>query len=116
MDEEPLTQNEINSELTGLNKGQIDPKKKLLIMGIAGGALILIILIIIIIVVATRTDDGDNKDNPNPNPKPSNTVIGEINCIFDIKTTSRLTQILGKEFEVKQDVFDMNIDGVPIRN
>ena len=35
MEEEPITQNEINSELTGLNKGEKKEKKKKLIIYIS---------------------------------------------------------------------------------
>ena len=55
----------MNYELTGLNEGEID-KKKLLIIGVFLASLFIILLIVIIILFATSSKDGDEV---NSNPK-----------------------------------------------
>ena len=53
--EEYKTENELSSELTGLNKGVREKKKKLLIIiGLATVTVLLITIIIIIIIVSTK--------------------------------------------------------------
>ena len=102
MEDELITPNEINSELTGINKGEKQQKKKQLIIGIAAGSsLLLIILIVILITVLAKKDD--------------TAFIGEINCIFDIKSTTRNTKILGNDFDKGKNNLNIYIDGEKIK-
>ena len=106
MNDEPLTPNyELSSELTGLNKGQSELKKKQLIIGIAAGSLLAVLIIIIIIVVSTT---GSNKKS---NP----TTIGEINLIYDVSNTFDAIQILGKEYKKEDSEFDIYINNTKIK-
>ena len=99
--EEDLTKDEFKNEITTLDKEEKPINKKKLIIGISIGALCLFILAIIIIIRAMASTDS---------PKPK---IGEINCIFDIQTTSENTKIFGTEF-TKNSAFDIIIDGKKI--
>ena len=54
MDEENIISNEINSELTGLNKGEKEKNKKKIIIGASCAAMLIIVVIIIIIVSVTK--------------------------------------------------------------
>ena len=95
MEEESLTKEQMNSDLTENNKWNFALKKKqiIIIASVAGGAL-LIGLIILIIVLATRK---------------SKKVIGEINCVYNIESTQK-TFILGAEYVKKTSNFDIYID------
>ena len=97
MEDNPITSEELNSELTGLNKGESEKNKKKIIIGIAAGT-ILIAAIIIIIIVASSSDSSKNKS-----------VIGEINYILDVSSGFDDTLILGNDYEKKSD-FDIYID------
>ena len=101
MEEEPINTNELNSELTGLNKGEKEKKLKQLIIYTSSGTLILIILIVLIIVL-TQSKDSDSDSDSKKN------IIGEINCIYDIRSFK--TKLFGDEFE-KDSNFDIYIDG-----
>ena len=99
--EESTFGNEINSELTGINKVDAIKRRNLIIIGVSLGILV-IVLIIIIISLTTKKKDNDTPSNENKE------LIGEINCIYDIDSTSTNTLILGNEF--KQGNFDIYID------
>ena len=94
---EPITTDELNSELTGLNKGQKEQKKKQLILGIAAGSFLALIIIIIIIIASSSSSKKRTKK-------------GEINLIYDVKSTFRPTQILGDDFKKESSDFDIIID------
>ena len=115
MNEEVVGSNEINSELTGLNKGQKEQKKHLII-GMIASSIIIVALIIIIIILSLKggdDDDDDKKKGDDDDDDKKKEIIGEINCIYDIKTISRPTMILGKEFSQNGD-FAIYIDGKEI--
>ena len=119
--DEPITQEEISSELTGLNKGQKEQKRKELIMGIIFGSIFLVVIIIIIIVSATssNSDDEEKKTTPDDGgdediPTPTSPSIGEINCVYEILTTSQNTLLLSNEYSKTSD-FDIYIDNKRIR-
>ena len=96
---------ELSSELTGLNKGEKEQRKKQLIIGISVGAVFIILLIIILIVALSGgSSDDDSSSLP---------TIGEINCEYDILSTEA-TIILGNEFNKNSD-FDIYIDGTKIK-
>ena len=106
--EEPITQNEISSELTGLNKGEKERKKQIII-GIAAGVLLLAIIIFIIVVAASSSKGEDDDDED-----PEYPAIGEINCIYEIRSTTQNTLLLSNEF-VKNSGFDIYIDNKKIK-
>ena len=106
MDDEPLTPtHELSSELTGLNKGQSELKKKQLIIGIAAGSLLAVLIIIIIIVASTTSS----------NKKSSPKIIGEINLIYDVSNTFDAIEILGKEYKKDPSDFDIYINNTKIK-
>ena len=105
-----IWENELSSELTGLNKDDQDKKKKILIISGIAAAVILLILIIIIIV-ATYGKSGKEEEEPDYSKL---TKLGEINCIFDINSNTKPTQILGNEF-IKNSKFNILIDGKSIK-
>ena len=95
--------NEINSQLTGLNKGNATKKTKILLF--TGISTLLLILIIIIIIIVVK--------NINNNKKNEYDKIAEINCIYNIQNKKE-TIILGNEF-VKNSEFDIYINGQKIK-
>ena len=99
---------ELNSELTGLNKGDKEKKKRIMIIGLILSAIFIIILLTIIIVIMTGSKNSDDDDSSNME------VIGEINCIYNIQTENENTIILGNEFQ-KSSNFDIYIDGTKIK-
>ena len=61
MEEEPALKEELNSELTGLNKGEKARKKKLIIGLSVGVGILIVVAIIIIIVVETTKGSSEKK-------------------------------------------------------
>ena len=114
MDEDKITPEEINSELTGFNKGEKENKKKNIIIGASVAAVLVIIAIIIIIVLVTKSDDnkGDNQGGGEDGGEEDkiDEVYGEINCIYDIQTIMSDTMIISEEFTKNND-FELYIDG-----
>ena len=106
MDDEPLTQpeKELSSELTGLNKGQKELKKKQLIIGIVAGVSLAILIIIIIVVSATGSN---NKSSPN--------LKGEINLTYDVSNTLEPIPILGIDFRKEPSEFDIYVNNTKIK-
>ena len=107
MEEGTLQGEELNSELTGLNKGEKEQKKKLFIIGGILTALFIIILVIIIVVIASGSK-GSNDDNQT---LPS---IGEIICVYYVESSNKNTILLGNDFQKNSD-FDIFIDGTKIK-
>jgi hypothetical protein len=103
--EEAETQKELSSELTGLNKGEKEQRKKQLIIGISVGAVFIVVLIIILIV---SLSGGSSNDDSSSLP-----TIGEINCVYDILSTEN-TILLGDEFNKNSD-FDIYVEGTKIK-
>ena len=107
MEEETLNQKELSSELTGLNKGEKDRKRKQYIIDISLSVLAFIIFIVIIIVSTSNSrDDEKNREDMSE--------IGEISCIYEIKTNDRETMLLGNEF-IKNSDLDIYIDDIKIK-
>ena len=98
-DEKGDINEEFTTSISDTKKSKI-PLKKLFLIGGISLAVILIIIIIIIIVVSSSSSKSKK--------------IGEINCIFDIKTINEETNILGEEFN-KNLKFDIIIDGKKIK-
>ena len=94
MDDDNFGSEEIKSELTGLNKGEKDQKKKQMIIGIAFSAILLVLLIIIIILTTL-------------NPKKKTKFIGDINCVYDIQTLEAM--ILSVDYK-KTTEFDIYVN------
>ena len=106
MDEEaPITDKELSSQLTGLNKGKSSTKNKIILIG--GISIIVLMIIIIIIVIATSSSNSEEK-------KIVFTKQGEINCVYDVRSISKNTQLLSNEF-IKNSNFDIEIDGQIIK-
>ena len=93
MEDEPIMDNEISSELTGLNKGSKLQKQKQIIIWIAAGAIFLIVLILIIILVS-KSGGGKKRDESK--------LVGLISCIYDVETIKENTLIFGNEFVKKK--------------
>ena len=98
--EEEIFQNELDSELTDINKDDKKKKKNIIMLGILFGLLLIVLTIIIIIIFTKKEENIPSNENKE--------LIGEINCIYDIDSTSTNTLILGNEF--KQGNFDIYID------
>jgi len=106
--DEPITKNDINSELTGLNKGEKEKRRKQIIIGAAvGGIFFILIIIMIIIIIIAKSDSNDSEEEKTE-------AIGEINCIYDIQTSIKSTLLLGNDFQ-KNSEFDIYVDGTKIK-
>ena len=119
MDDDPLTEGELSSELTGLNKGEKAKKKKQLIFGIALASFLIITFIIIIIIIVSSSDSGSNEQKKEEDKKeeeevPTLPVIGEITCTYYIQSNNKNTLILGNDFNKDSD-FSIYIDGKIIK-
>ena len=121
MDDLPLTKDELNSELTGFNKGEKNLKKKQLIIGLVFGILLLISVILIIVLHASGTvtsSDGDKDidEKDKDNITPSLPVIGEINCVYEVQSDKENTILLGNEYNKNSDLdFELYIDDKKIK-
>ena len=108
---------EINSELTGFNKGDKEKKRKQIILGIVLGLIFIIVLVLIIVLA--RKSSGDNEEKTDPDKKDEeeeeSKVLGEINCIYDVQTINFETLLFGKDFKKESD-FDVYIDKKKIKN
>ena len=104
-EEAPITDKELSSQLTGLNKGTSSPKNKIILIG--GISIIVLMIIIIIIVIATSSSNSDEKNIVF-------TKQGEIKCVYDVRSISKNTILLSNEF-VKNSNFDIEIDGQIIK-
>ena len=115
---EPLTQDEeISSQLMGLNKtwDKTLKNKKLIIAIVCGIVLFSILLIIIILSLSNSDSKEEPKESDEPDkPHDPDDLVGEINCVYDIFITSNPIIILGQEFNKKND-FDILIDGQIIK-
>ena len=109
--EEPITQEELNSELTGLNKGEKEERKKQIIIGIVAFVLLLAIIIFIIIVASSGSKGGSDKEDKEDTDFQ---VIGEIKCLYEIRSNTENTLLLSDEF-VKNTDFDIYIDNKKIK-
>ena len=104
MADEPINNEEISSELTGLNKGDKVRKKHQLIIGLSmGGGLVVVSLIIIIVSLSTKS----HEDQSNP--------IGQINCIYNVQTLSEPIPLIGTEFKLGSNSLGIYIDGKQIK-
>ena len=114
MSNEPLSSNELNSELTGLNKGEKNNKTKTkIITAIILSSILLIILVLIIVFHSLETItsyDGISDD------KPALPVIGEINCVYEVRTSTKTTLLLGNDFKKVSDLdFEIFVEGKKIK-
>ena len=110
MEGDPLFKEEINSELTGLNKADSQRKNQQLIIGLSILSFIVIAALIIIIVVVSTKNGDKNKDKGSPS-----NLIGTINCLYNVKTASVPTLLLGTEFKIDSSELDIYIDGKKIK-
>ena len=109
MEDSPVTPEEINSELTGLNKGDKFSKKQKILLSIGVGALFLILIVIIIILAATSgsSDSGSSSSDEEEEKK---LVLGKISCIYNVQTTTQEIKLLGDNYSKESD-FQIYIDG-----
>ena len=105
----PISGNELSSELTGVNKNENSQKKKLVIF--SAGITFSLVIIIIIIILMTQNRDKNSKDENNSNNKDT---IAEINCVYDIQSTSLETPLISEEFD-KNFNFDIYINDKKIK-
>ena len=106
----PTLKGEIDSNIGGLkDEKKLEMKKKALIGNTIGvGVLLLIILIIIIVKV------GQNKNSETDDDIYGKDVLGEIECVYYISSSSEETNILGKEFD-KSFLLSIEVNGVKIK-
>ena len=113
MDENPVIKEELGSELTGFNKGEKEERKKQIMFTIIG-TIIFIILCILVIILVSNTESNKSKDKNDEEEDVKKIIVGEINCIYDIGSSSQNTALLGKEFN-KNSEFDIYVDGKIIK-
>ena len=96
MEEEgtPIIAEEVNSDIGGIKTEALAKLKKQIIIGVSIG-LFLIFLIIIIIFLSNRNGDNSTTDEPET-PKEK---YGEIECTYEVSSTSSPVNILGEEFK-----------------
>ena len=107
--EEPLESNELNSELTGLNKGDKEKKKKQILIAAGIGIAICVVMIIIIVLATSGSSDSSEKEGRTQLP------IGEINLVYDVQSSLGNTILLGNEYNKESSDFDIVIDGKVIK-
>ena len=81
---------ELNSDIGDLKAEKKEKLKRQLLIGI-GICVGLIFLIFLIIYISIHKNDD--------NEKPKNEVFAEFECIYDVKTISQTTTILGNDFD-----------------
>ena len=101
-EEIPLGDNELSSELTGLNKESFFNKKMLI--GIIATSVFLVIIIIIILAIALNKDDSKNDSKNEDDNKVPRTKIAEINCVYDVQIITGNTVLLGANFKKNTDL------------
>ena len=89
-EDSPITDNELSSELTGLNKNESNKKINPIIISAIVLAVIIIVVIIIIVATSGSSDSSDKKTTL--------TKLGEISCVYDVKSISKNTFLLSNEF------------------
>ena len=107
--EEPLTSNELNSELTGLNKGDKEKKRNQILIDAGIGITICIVMVIIIVLATSGSSDSSENDGR------TQSSIGEINLIYDVQSSLGNTKLLGNEYNKESSDFDIVIDGKVIK-
>ena len=104
MEEQPMNKGELSSELTGLNKGEKQRKKKQLMIGLSiGGGLLIVGLIILIVLLTTK----DKKDDKTPVDK----SLGLITCIYNVQIISKPILLISEEFILEPNNLEMYVDG-----
>ena len=78
----PINDNELSSQLTGLNKGENPLFKKKALIGIIAAIIAAIIIVAIIILVISLKSGGNGSNSNKKN------IIAEINCIYEVQMTS----------------------------
>ena len=82
-------------------------KKKWFIGVMIGSAVLIIgVTVLLALLLINNDDDNSSTDNNNNNKE----VLGEIKCVFQINDTSRITNILGEEFEKGELDFDIMVN------
>ena len=93
-----MANKELSSELTGLNKGEKELRKKHILIGISVAALSIFMLIIVLITVnlTSKEENGSNDSS-------EKTIVGEINCVYEIESTNQNTKLIGNEYLKKSE-------------
>ena len=105
MEEEgsPIAEEELNSDLPGLEKNKFKDflnKNKIVVISI-GASIVILLLVIIIILASIGSNKGSSKDNK----KKEENALGRIECIYEIETTSKETQIISNDFSQGFEIF-----------
>ena len=107
-----LKDTELSSQLTGFNKGVSSQRKKLIIISSIVFGVIIITLIIIIIATSFSNSKKESESGGGGEEDQHEDVkvkLGEINCLYDVKSISKDTILLSNEFK-KDSNFDIEID------
>ena len=84
-------------------KDLLKNKKLLVLLGV--GILLVVVLIIIIIVVAAGgKSGGSEEEKKDEGVTPTKDILGDIQCIYEVESTTKETQIIGEEFVKKFDI------------
>ena len=101
--------NDVNSDILS-KKGLNLTKKAKIIIGISVALIVIItIIIILIIALSNKNNENDNEnDNKEDNDKINPDLItAEIICNYHIETSSKEMNILGAEFILDNNHFDI---------
>ena len=90
------------------------PKKYYYILG-GTIALLLIVIIISIIIIINSSDSSSDNKREDEEKKEIKTIIGSINCTFDINNINTKIPIIGSEFKKESD-FGIYIDDKKINH
>ena len=96
---------------------KLTKKMKIIIsLTIIGVMIVIVGLVILIINLSKSNDDNENKEEDDEDKEDYSNykLIGQINCTYQIETTSKKTQIIGEEYK-KESIFQMIIDDKTIK-
>ena len=112
-EEQPINEeNELGSELTGLNKGESNKKKKQIIIGAVAAGVLVVLIVVVIIIASSGGSDSKNSDKPSGDEEQDDdhgdkTQCGEINLVYDVRNDEEKIFILGEDYNKGNSVFDI---------
>lgn len=106
-EDNPISGDELGSQLIGLKSKENPLFKKNVLYGVIVAAAV-VVLVVIIIIVAASSNSSNSKG------KSKGTKIAEIDCEYNIQKTDQNTIILGTNFKKSTD-FDIYINGTLIK-
>ena len=111
-DDLAISENEISSQLIGLeDQGILAKRTKLIVVGSVALAILFVALIIIIAASSSKKSRGGRGQKPDEDLKD---ILGEISCTYDVQSKSKNTMLISNEFK-KSTNFDIEIDGQKIK-